>query len=291
MGLRTLRAVICDDDPLLRRVLGSVLTEHGYRVVGEADTADGARDLIEANTVDVVLVDLALNAGSGEELVKVIDSDHPEVTSVVFSAFVESAEDLLAAGAAAVFEKPDFEHLAQWLAERAAGPARGPSRGAERRRPTLPAPPLPDRGLRSPSGFEPWGTFKTAACRLWPGDAILVTDVLERDEWIRTGDPAVLADHRMTLGTLIAPSLRELDRIAIAPSGVVCTLLVATHPEAPSAVFKRLEGRWDNAGHRGTPIGSFCHIRPDVTAESSLARALHRVADPAMTAEFPLRLA
>lgn len=291
MGRRRLRAIICDDDPLLRRVLGSVLTEQGYRVVGEADSVDGALKELANNQADVVVVDLALNAGSGEQLVKLIEAEHPQVISVVFSAFVESAKALLDAGAKAVFEKPDFEPLAQWLAEYAIGPAPVANLGAERRRPTQPAPPLPDKNLRSPSGFEPWTTLKTAASRLWPGDAILVLDLLEHQSFARIGDPAFLADHRMALGRLIAPTLRDLDRIAIAPRGTVCALLVATHPEAPAAVFKRLEARWDAEGNPGTPIGAFCHVRPGERAERSLDRALARVADEAMSAANPLRLA
>ncbi len=286
----TQRAVVCDDDAILRGVLGTMLEDCGYRVVGEADGVVDAMDLVARQRVDVVVVDLALATGSGEDLLRRIHDDHPDVVPVVFSAFPEDVDALLALGAGAVYAKPDFEGLEAWLRARTEQPAFGPNPDAERRRPPQPAPILPDPGPRSPSGLEPWATFRVAVDRLWPGDAVLGFDVTHRDAVAARGEAALLLDHRLTLARLVSPTLRTLDRLAVSPQGVPVALLVAGHPEAPSAVYGRLEDAWDRAGLDGRPAAAFAHVRPERHPAVALERVLRTLAEPGTT-EHPLRLA
>lgn len=287
------------------------MTDAGYRVVDEVDSADLAMASLAAATPDVVVVDLALRVGNGEELLDQIRSVHPTVRTAVFSAFVDRDADLLAAGADAVFAKPDFAPLEAWLrqqhrvgtlrgdasADTAASGARDDVAddrrdGAERRVLTHPLPQLPPRGARSPSGLEPWSTFTSAVAGLWPGDAVLGLDVLEApviaDEW---GDAGFLADFRMSIARLAGETVRDHDRLAIVPGGGVAVAVIAGTRDAARQVFERVEVLWDHAGGVGTVIGSFAHIRDDESPHDTLGRVLDRLADGETTVHHPLRLA
>lgn len=288
---RTLRVLVVDDDPVLRNVLSAILRGDGFRVIGAADSVNQALEILERYDVDVTILDLALRQGAGEDLLDKIVEDHPHIRTVVFSSHVEHRERLLAAGATAVYEKPAFEDLEGWLRAESASPAPELKPGVERRRPAQPAPPLPPAGPRGPSGFEPWQSMRGAIDGLWPGDALLVVDLLEIGQIESVGDQAYLLDHRLALARHSAPSLRDLDRLSITPAGMAVIVLVAGHPEAPAAVFSRLEREWTDADMPGTPIGAFTHVRPDEHPSAALTRTLERIADGATTADHPLRLA
>jgi CheY-like chemotaxis protein len=76
--------LIVDDSAAVRRILGSIFIDEGFRV----DTAaDGivAQDMLGKNEYDVVLVDLSMPFMSGIELYQRIEGGHPEgATKVVF---------------------------------------------------------------------------------------------------------------------------------------------------------------------------------------------------------------
>ncbi len=288
-GMPRLRAMVCDDDPVLRGVLRGVLSDSGYRVVGEAATTDDARAILDRDEIDLVLLDLALRAGSGEELLRHIRDDHPGVRSVVFSSYIDDIAVLTDSGATATFAKPAFDELERWLREQTT-PVQAPNEGFDRRRPPHPAPPLPERGPVSPSGLESWAGLRAAVDGLWPGDAVMALDLHEAEAIARRGDHLHLLDHRLALGRVVSPTLRSLDRVGATPQGTVVCLLVAGHQEAPAAVFRRVEISWDRAGLPGTPIGSFAHIRPDERPGATLGRILDALGTE-NTPEHPLRLA
>lgn len=291
---RTLRALVCDDDAVLRSVLAGLLSDCGYRVVGEADTVDRALDILESSPVDLAIVDLALGAGSGEDLLDRTAREFPELRTVVFSAYTDRHDELLETGATAVFSKPDFGPLEDWLLEQVqiAPPEKEEEPALiDRRRPAHPAPELPAPPFRSVSWIEPWSSFADCVDRIWPGDAVLALDVLERDDVVRYGDPALLADQRLAMASLLGRAIRPTDRLAVAPQGPIVALVVAGHPEAPSAVFGRLEAAWDNAGNPGTPIGAFAHVRAGDMPAVTLGRVLRRLREPGTSAARPLRLA
>src|SRR5688500_6937762 len=96
-------AVICDDDPVLRAVLGALVEEAGW-VPAEADAAHAAVDLVRALRPGLVILDIALAGPSGISVLPLVREVAPDATTVVVSAFGSALELAVAAGATAVFE-------------------------------------------------------------------------------------------------------------------------------------------------------------------------------------------
>lgn len=61
------RVLIIDDDALVRRLLGRILTAQGVEVVGEAADGDEAVSAVQAHRPDVVLMDLRMARMQGAE--------------------------------------------------------------------------------------------------------------------------------------------------------------------------------------------------------------------------------
>lgn len=55
-----LRVLVVDDDPMVRRLLGTILAAGGIEVVGEAADGDEVVPAVQAHHPDVVLMDLAM---------------------------------------------------------------------------------------------------------------------------------------------------------------------------------------------------------------------------------------
>ena len=93
-----LRVVLADDHAVLRAGLRSELGE-GFRVVGEADDAEGAIDVINGRQPDLVVCDLHMPRGGGLAVVRACATIAP----IVILTVSEAERDLLdavAAGAA-----------------------------------------------------------------------------------------------------------------------------------------------------------------------------------------------
>lgn len=125
-----IRTVLADDHDLVRAGLRNELGE-GFEVVGEADDADGAIDVITARTPDLVVCDLHMPRGGGLAVVQRCAT----VCPIVILTASEAERDLLdavAAGAAGYLIKtaPTAE-LRQSLRAAAAGePVFSPSLAA-----------------------------------------------------------------------------------------------------------------------------------------------------------------
>ncbi len=98
-----IRVVLADDHELMRSGLRSELGE-GFVVVGEADDAEGAIDVVRARRPDVVITDLRMPRGGGLAVVEACATICPIVVLTVS----EDERDLLdavAAGAAGYLVK------------------------------------------------------------------------------------------------------------------------------------------------------------------------------------------
>jgi DNA-binding NarL/FixJ family response regulator len=96
------KILLVDDHPLVREWLANLINEQpDLHVCGEAASAPQAFESISATRPDIVIVDLALEGGSGIELIKNIKAAHPNVATIVLSMHDESlyAERALRAGA------------------------------------------------------------------------------------------------------------------------------------------------------------------------------------------------
>ena len=98
-----LRAVVADDETLLREGLASLLHRSGFTVVGQVGNAVELLALVRKTSPDVVVVDIRMpptHTTEGLEAARVIRQELPDTGILVLSAHVdvENAMELLASG-------------------------------------------------------------------------------------------------------------------------------------------------------------------------------------------------
>lgn len=96
------RVFIVDDHPLFRLGLASILRSEGtFNIVGEAEDAPEALELIRRGGIDVVMLDVSLKTTSGLELLKQLKNEMPQLPVLVMSMHDDSlyAERAMRAGA------------------------------------------------------------------------------------------------------------------------------------------------------------------------------------------------
>lgn len=104
------KIVLVDDHPVVRQGVAMLVTQEPDMVVcGEARSAAEALEAIERSQPDVAIVDLALKASSGLELIKDIRIRYPKLLVLVLSMRDESfyAERALRAGARGYIAKEE----------------------------------------------------------------------------------------------------------------------------------------------------------------------------------------
>jgi DNA-binding response OmpR family regulator len=102
--------LIADDDPLVRAAYKSALERRGYQVL-LADDGNGAVELIEQQTIDLVLLDILMPNKEGLETLIELKRRFPDITIFVMSGGgTRSSHDFLSVaskfGADAVLRKP-----------------------------------------------------------------------------------------------------------------------------------------------------------------------------------------
>ncbi|MEM1126091.1 MAG: response regulator transcription factor [Bacteroidota bacterium] len=96
------RLILVDDHPLMRKGLAMTLdAETDIDVVVQADSAEQALSMIDAESLDLAVVDISLPGMSGLELVKHLQALHPSLLVLVVSRHDELlyAERAIRAGA------------------------------------------------------------------------------------------------------------------------------------------------------------------------------------------------
>jgi DNA-binding NtrC family response regulator len=103
----TARILVVDDEHLIRRVLVQWLRRWGHEVV-EADSAQAALAVMEANPAEILLVDLIMPVHTGLWLIERVRERWPSATIIVESGAQEEANIMSAkrAGAVAFLPKP-----------------------------------------------------------------------------------------------------------------------------------------------------------------------------------------
>ena len=102
------RILLVEDHASFRQATAAVLErEPGFAVVGQAGSLAEARPMLEAEPVDVAVVDLALPDGYGGDLIKELRATNPNAMALVLSASLDRAEVARAveSGAAGVLHK------------------------------------------------------------------------------------------------------------------------------------------------------------------------------------------
>lgn len=99
--------LVVDDDPLQSESLQLVLQEHGFRV-DRCGTPQGALDLLQSQTYDLLLTDLQMPGMDGIELTRRAQQQSPDMVVVLMTghASVPSVVDAMRHGAVDFVQKP-----------------------------------------------------------------------------------------------------------------------------------------------------------------------------------------
>jgi CheY-like chemotaxis protein len=255
-GERAPRAVVCEDDNLTGSVVARLLTESGYDVAAETDNPAYALSVIEQFGVDVAVVDISLDKGDGEDVIRVVRDRQLPCRIVVFSAFADDPLTLLAMGADAVIDKPDFERLETVLCDYATA-VRDPS-FVERRRSI---PPRDDSTEPATAEQEAHG--------------FAASELARRAAGLRAGD-AVIAfavDDEIDLRDVVDGVARDGDRLYRTEEGDVVLLLLDPTVETLGAVHRRVAAALaDKGASEPVTVGALC--RSDEATRHTLARVL-----------------
>jgi DNA-binding NtrC family response regulator len=107
------RILVIDDEAAIRESLEVLLTLEGYATRMAADGVEGLR-ILDQESFDLVLLDLALPGQSGLELLPQIKERHPELPIIMITAYgtVDNVVESIRAGAENFVQKPwDNEKL------------------------------------------------------------------------------------------------------------------------------------------------------------------------------------
>lgn len=98
---KTIRVLVVEDDPLIRRCIKQTLTGDGIMIVGEAETAQMAVTLSTNLNPDVILMDIGLPDGNGIDVAAKIYSDQETALILMYTSFDDEdhVKQSLAAGA------------------------------------------------------------------------------------------------------------------------------------------------------------------------------------------------
>jgi len=101
-----LRVFVVDDHDLFREGVKARLSEY-FEVVGEADDADPAIELIRERQPDVVLLDVHLPGGGGKRVAREVAKTHPDVTFLALSMSSDRQDviEVIGAGASGYLTK------------------------------------------------------------------------------------------------------------------------------------------------------------------------------------------
>jgi DNA-binding NtrC family response regulator len=99
--------LVVDDERNQREILGSILTDEGYRTL-LAGSGQEALDTLEREHLDLVLTDLVMPGMTGEDLIDIILAKSPGIPIILNSAYgtVQTAVEAIKRGAFYYFEKP-----------------------------------------------------------------------------------------------------------------------------------------------------------------------------------------
>jgi CheY-like chemotaxis protein len=214
--------LVCDDDPLLRGVVSELAASHGHVVVAEVATSREAVDWLHRGGIDVVVVDLSLQYGSGIDVVEA--AARLSVDVVVLTAFADAVDGDALPGRPPVVPKADLASFEGVLAElgRARDRDAAERREATSRRDTV----------RLPGGVDDARVFYDVLSRAAAGDVLMAVDLETPDEL----DVARLV-------AIARAAVRMEDRVMRTSTGVLLLLLRGSGDPTPH-VGARLLRAW-----------------------------------------------
>jgi DNA-binding response OmpR family regulator len=102
---RTTTAVVCDDDPMVRRIVTAILKRSGFQSIVPTPLASEAARLVADLQPDVVVLDLTLELEFGIDAIPLMRASSPRTTIVVYSSARKGKDEAREAGAHFVIDK------------------------------------------------------------------------------------------------------------------------------------------------------------------------------------------
>ncbi|KQS03630.1 hypothetical protein ASG11_04680 [Sphingomonas sp. Leaf357] len=106
MADRALSALIVDDEPPARRLLGLLCADMGLDVIGEADCGEAALEVLRERSFDILFLDIAMPGIGGMEAARRLPRDHQAPAIVFTTAFTAPAVAAFDVGAVDYLLKP-----------------------------------------------------------------------------------------------------------------------------------------------------------------------------------------
>ena len=99
--------LLVDDDRQLLQSMGGWLNDQGYQIF-LADNAQSAYEQLEANQIDLAMIDLRLGSEDGMEVLKKCRLHHPKVVALLMTGYatVDTGIEAIRAGAFDLLTKP-----------------------------------------------------------------------------------------------------------------------------------------------------------------------------------------
>ncbi|PKO48890.1 MAG: hypothetical protein CVU31_03450 [Betaproteobacteria bacterium HGW-Betaproteobacteria-4] len=103
-----MRVLIVDDNASMRDLLSALLTSQGYAVVGALEDGNGVMEAVRALSPQIICLDYQLPGRDGLDILREINSDHPEIDVLFITATEGQGIETQAAdaGAAGFLRKP-----------------------------------------------------------------------------------------------------------------------------------------------------------------------------------------
>lgn len=101
------QVLICDDDPLMRKLLGKLIIMMGCEIAGEGEDGKEGIALFKANNPDLTLMDINMPGKNGVDALREIIKADPGARVVMLTAVDDTvvAESCLHEGAAGYIQK------------------------------------------------------------------------------------------------------------------------------------------------------------------------------------------
>lgn len=96
-----IKVVIVDDSDFSRSIIRKMLTEEGIEIVGEANGAEAALNVIKSKKPNIVITDIVMPEVSGIELTEKITKSYDDISVIVVSSLSQEHIVLEAIGAGA----------------------------------------------------------------------------------------------------------------------------------------------------------------------------------------------
>lgn len=96
-----IKVVIVDDSDFSRSIIRKMLTDEGIEIVGEANGAEAALQVIKSKKPNIVITDIVMPEVSGIELTERITKSYDDISVIVVSSLSQEHIVLEAIGAGA----------------------------------------------------------------------------------------------------------------------------------------------------------------------------------------------